>query len=111
MWNRNRKRTETKDTVNGKVLSLPIFPLPLTRFFFCLSRSSRIFLCWSIFPEEGLLKAAEDEEDEDEEVRDEETVEVEDEDIIGEEGTFGERDGTGKWGEVSLSVEMGQNDE
>ena len=31
--------------------------LPLLRSFFCRSSSSSIFLCWSIFPEEGLLSA------------------------------------------------------
>ena len=30
---------------------------PLLRSFFCRSSSSSIFLCWSIFPEEGLLSA------------------------------------------------------
>ena len=32
-------------------------PEPLFRSFFCRSSSSSIFLCWSIFPEEGLLSA------------------------------------------------------
>ena len=36
---------------------------PLLSALFCLSSSSRIFLCWSIFPDDGLLNARLDPED------------------------------------------------
>ena len=32
---------------------------PCFNIFFCLSNSSKIFLCWSILPDDGLLKARE----------------------------------------------------